>query len=179
MAEQTKTLMTAAEFLSLPETNLPTELLNGELIQMPSPITEHQRGVRRTARLLEDTVPNGEVFIAPLDTYFDDLNIVQPDVIWVAEGSPCAILDKHLRGAPDLIVEVLSPGTIRRDRKTKFRLYQKYGVREYWIVDLAEKLVEIWQGVEGRFQIVDIYGSDEVIESPLLGKIKAALIVGQ
>ena len=99
--------------------------------------------------------------------------------MWVAEDSQCVILDKHLRGAPDLIVEVLSPGTIRRDRKVKFRLYQQYGVREYWLVDLAEKLVEVWQWVDSKFQIVDVYGSDEIIESPLLGNIKAASILGQ
>jgi Uma2 family endonuclease len=179
MAEQIKTRMTAAEFFALPETNLPTELLNGELIQMPSPVTLHQRLLLRTARKLEAIIPNGEVFVAPLDVYFDELNIPQPDVMWVAEGSRCQILEKRLQGPPDLIVEILSPGTVTNDRKSKFRLYQQYGVREYWIIDPVESLIEIWQWVNGKFQLVDIYSRDETPDSPLLGRIPASDIFGE
>ncbi len=177
MVDMIRTRMTAQEFMLLPETNLPTELLNGELFQMSSPIIIHQRISRRLVIVLNGLIPNGEVFYAPLDVYFDDFNVVQPDVMWVAEGSQCVVLEKHLRGAPDLIIEILSPGTNKRDRQGKFRLYQQFGVREYWIIDPIEQLIEVWQLVDGKFNIIDVYSSGETLSSPLLGEIKVDTIL--
>jgi Uma2 family endonuclease len=179
MVVQTKTKITADEFFQLPETNLPTELIDGEIIQMPSPIPEHQRALRRIVALVGRLIPNGEIFFAPLDVYFDDGNIVQPDLLWVAENSRCVITEKRLVGAPDLVIEILSPGSTRHDRKTKFRLYEKHGVREYWIIDLSEPLVEVWQHIDGKFDLLDVYGADEMFTSPLLGEVVVSEIFPQ
>ncbi len=76
-----------------------------------------------------------------------------------------------LRGAPDLVIEVLSPGTARRDKKDKFSLYEKHGVREYWIIDPSEKLLEVWQLRDGRFSRLDVFGPGDPFTSLLLGPI--------
>ena len=164
-----KTRMTAAEFFELPETNQPTELIDGELIVSPSPIPKHQLLVGRFYSKLEDLIPNGVVFFAPMDVYFDDNNIPQPDIIWVAENSQCVITEKRLEGAPELIIEILSPGTLRRDRREKYELYERFGVREYWMTDPVGQFVEVCVWVNGTYKRQGVYGPDESFESPVLG----------
>jgi Uma2 family endonuclease len=171
-----KTRMTAVEYLALPETMQRSDLINGEIIMSPTPTVEHQRLVLRIARLLEQLVPDGEVFIAPLDVYLDDDNVVQPDVMWVAADSKCVIETKYLKGAPDLVVEVLSPGTKRWDKKEKFHLYEKYGTREYWLTEPDEQFIEVWCLRDGKFVRLDIFGRDETINSPLLGQVEVNAI---
>ena len=171
--------MTASQFLALPESNLPHELLNGEAFMSPAPTLDHQRLLLRLAKLIERLIPSGEVFIAPVDVYLDDSNVPQPDLVWVAEGSQCKSIDnKYLKGAPDLVVEIFSPGTVRRDKKDKFRLYEKFGVREYWMIDPDEKWLEIWQLKDGKFVLVDVFGPSDSCTSPLLGKVELSLIFG-
>jgi Uma2 family endonuclease len=165
--------MTAAEYLELPETNLPTELINGEVFRMPAPQLNHQDTVLQTALFLKQWLTDGKVYVAPVDVYLDELNVVQPDVLWISpDNKRCVSVEgKYLRGAPDLIIEVLSPGTARRDKREKFGLYQKYGVREYWMVDFHEQFIEVWQLVEGKFLLLNVYGPGETFISPLLGEI--------
>src|SRR5262245_42353997 len=113
--------MTASEFLQLPVSNLHHELINGEEVGPQSQTGSHQHALLRTAMLTSEIVPNGEVLISPVDVYLDESNVVQPDILWVAEGSKSAWFeDKYLQGAPDLVVEIFSPGSLRRDRKDKF-----------------------------------------------------------
>jgi Uma2 family endonuclease len=171
MAIQTRKI-TATEFLELPVSSLPHELLDGEEIMSPAPTIEHQRVLFRLAQFLAGIVPNGEVFLSPLDLYLDEVNVVQPDIVWIATNSNCIPVEgKYFKGAPELVVEIFSPGTGRRDRKDKFRLYEKYGVREYWMVDPGEKLPEIWQLKDAQFVLVDVFGPDDKCQSPLLGEV--------
>jgi Uma2 family endonuclease len=168
---------TVSEFLQLPTSNLNHELINGLESGPRSQTGTHQRALLRRAMLVTRLVRNGEVFVAPVDVYFDDFNIVQPDVLWVAEGSKCTWFeDKYLQGAPDLVVEIFSPGSLRRDRKDKFRLYEKSGVREYWMIDAGEKLLEIWQLQDGRFVLIDVFGPGDPCKSPLLGEVDVKAI---
>ncbi|MBC7870174.1 MAG: Uma2 family endonuclease, partial [Chitinophagaceae bacterium] len=139
MVIQTINKITADEYFQLPETNTPMELIDGEIIQMPSPVPNHQAVVGDLCVLLKQNVKSlgGRVFVSPLDVYLDDINVPQPDVMWLAPNSRCQVGEKRLSGAPDLIAEVLSPGSVSHDRRKKFRLYQQFGVREYWIVDFV------------------------------------------
>ncbi len=171
MAIQTRR-MTAREFLALPTTNLPYELIHGEEIMSPSPTLSHQLLSSRLFKLIERLAPGGIVLYAPVDVYLDEANVVQPDVLWVAEGGACKPVEgKYLRGAPDLTAEILSPGTALRDKKDKFRLYEKFGVREYWIIDPDEAFLEIWAPREGHFVLVDVFGPTDACKSPLLGEV--------
>ena len=164
--------MTASEFLALPTSNLHRELLHGEDIMSPAPTEKHQRLVGNVFILIRSKVPSGEVFITPVDVYLDDENIVQPDVLWIAAGNACKWFEgKYVSGAPDLVVEVFSPGTVRADKKVKFQLYEKFGVREYWMVDPEKNSLEIGQLQNGRFTRIDVFGPDETCQSPLCGQV--------
>jgi Uma2 family endonuclease len=167
-----QTRITAREFLALPETMLPHELIEGEEIMSPAPSVDHQRLIARVYELIRQIAPNGEVFLSPVDIYLDDDNVVQPDVFWVSQGGACVISQdrNYMRGAPDLVVEVISPGSVYHDRKKKFRLYERFNVREYWIITPADKLIEVWTGSTGHFDFIDVYNAADRLVSPLLGE---------
>ena len=169
--------VTLEEYLALPETMQHVELINGEIIEMPSPEANHQDVVGNCFLMLKIRAKEigGKVYVSPLDVILDHGNVVQPDVLWIApEGSKCIIdrFTKRLHGAPDLVVEVLSPGNTYHDRRTKFKLYQQHGVREYWMIDPREKLVEVWVLRDGKFDFLDAYGENETFTSTLVGAVE-------
>lgn len=164
-----KIRVTAAEYFQQPETNKLVELLDGEIVMSPPPVPNHQLTVGRLYRLIDDLKPNDVVFFAPIGVQFDDLNVPEPDVVWVAEDSKCIVGEKSLIGPPDLIVEVLSPGTTRQDRKGKFALYERHGVREYWIVDPVDRYIEVYQNQDHQFIRQGIFEPGETFESAVLG----------
>jgi Uma2 family endonuclease len=169
MAAEARKSATIAEFEALPETNRILELIEGEIIMSPPPVTAHQRLLLRSARSVDELKPDGEVFIAPIGVYLDAVNVVEPDVVWVAAESACKIEEKGLIGAPDLVIEVLSPGSIRRDKVTKFRLYERVGVREYWIAN-TEGYLEVFTLMDGKFTLLGVFSADEAFDSPVLNK---------
>lgn len=161
--------ISAEQFLQLPETTVPTELIEGEIIVSPTPNIPHQRLVFKLAKLVEAVIPDGEIIIAPMDVYLDDNNVVQPDIFWVsANGLAVPDGTKFFRGAPDLVIEILSPSTTRRDREAKFRLYERFGVREYWLVDPEAQLIEVYRLVDGKFERASFYGKGETLTTPTL-----------
>jgi Uma2 family endonuclease len=157
-APQTKAkrLWTYDEVLAeLPETNQGVELWDGELVMSPSPRPGHQKLVLRIARLLEDFVQArqlGEVFVSPLDVVFSARRAAQPDVIFIAQANRGIIQDR-IRGAPNLLVEVISEGTWRRDRIEKKALYEQFRVAEYWIVDPEARTIEVFTLKQGAYQL--------------------------
>lgn len=169
MRDQTITRMTSAEYFERPESNQFEELIDGELIVSPPPLLNHQRIVLRLATTLQTLIPNGEVFIAPVALRLDQWNVPEPDVVWVAEESPCKLVREGLEGPPDLIVEVLSPSTAKRDRGDKFDLYEKHGVREYWLADYEGQYVEVYTLSNGTFIRQGVYGAEDSFESAVLG----------
>ncbi len=171
MVTQTRQQMTAAEFFELPEQTQPTELINGELIMSPTPIPKHQNIMGNTytvIRQISKTV-GGKVFAAPLEVYLDERVIPQLDVMWIAPDSKCLIDEKRLIGPPDLVVEIFSPGSVLYDRSDKFDIYQRYGIREYWMIDPTEEYIEVYQLINGQFVRQDIYGTGKQFNSPVLG----------
>ena len=175
MAETVRERITIEEFLKLPETNTPTELIHGVLIVSPAPIHVHQRIIGKLFLYLSQvtgkTTMGGEVVVSPSDVHLDEENVVQPDVFWVSGSeSRCQLGDDgYWHGAPDLVIEVLSPSTARRDRIEKFKLYEAHGVREYWLVDPEAQLVEVFEAEDDRFQNRRAFGPDDTFESALLG----------
>jgi Uma2 family endonuclease len=163
--------LTAAQFLTLPESNQPIQLLEGKVVMTPAPNLKHQRLVFRLAKLIEQLAPDGEVFVAPVDVRLDDANVVQPDVIWIAPDSRCkSVEDQYWQGAPELVVEVLSPATARLDKSTKFRLYERHGIAEYWTVDPEAEFVEVWCMRDKRFDLSGVFGPGDTFDSVVLGK---------
>jgi Uma2 family endonuclease len=104
----------------------------------PSPNTRHQVISSRLHGLIWtylDASPIGLVLHAPWDVVFTDIDVVEPDLVYISNGRASIITSLHARGAPDLVVEIASPGTRRRDETLKRRLYERDGVTEYWVVD--------------------------------------------
>lgn len=174
MAEmiQTKQRMTIAEFKALPETLVPTELIEGELIVSPSPKNAHQAASSKLVLVVQLVMPGGMLFHAPMDLYLDDANAVQPDLFWVAPESRCTLgEDGYWYGPPELVVEIFSPSSTVRDKITKFKLYEKHGIAEYWMVDPVAEYIEVWQLVDGRYRLQGVFAGDDTFVSKVLGEM--------
>lgn len=154
--------LTAADFLALPETAQPTELLNGEVFVSPAPLPIHQRVSGRLYKVLLAVIPDGELFYAPIDLVLGEADVVQPDLVWLSAGGACHVREKFLEAPPALIVEILSPGSIRRDRGDKFNLYERAGIQAYWLLDPIELYLEAYRLENGRCVREGVYGPDDV-----------------
>jgi Uma2 family endonuclease len=126
-------------YQNLPEGTL-AELIDDVIYMSPSPVKNHQKVLQTIFRRLSENIEDlkkGEVIVAPFDVYLDiTSNAVQPDIIVILDGNPGHSLpDGHFHGVPDIIVEVLSPGNRDYDFIKKKQLYERFGVKEYWIVD--------------------------------------------
>lgn len=177
----TKTYVTAEEFFQLPESNQFIELIDGEIIMSPSPVPEHQDVILSTGILFRQAAKErgGRVFVSPMDVYLDETNVPQPDVIYLAPNSRCAVEAKRLVGIPELLVEVISSGSVTRDRRDKFQLYERFGVLEYWLIDPRDQTVEVWQWKDGRFVRLNLFIPGETFESVLVGMIEVTALFGK
>lgn len=130
------------------------ELIYGRLYVSPSPNPRHQVVVAAAWAALHGIAraTGGIAFVAPLDVVLADHSVVQPDVCYLTAGNR-GIVGERLEGSPDLVVEVVSPGTSRRDRGEKLALYAETGIREYWIVDPTERQIEFLVNEAGRFVV--------------------------
>jgi Uma2 family endonuclease len=132
------------------------EVIHGELLVVPGPGVPHQRILTelsfRFVRFVKEHRA-GEVFVAPLDVVLDDRNVVQPDLLFIRSSAPEIIDPRAIRGTPDLVVEIISPSSRRRDRVEKAELYARAGVPEYWIVDPAERSIEVLSLGEDGYEV--------------------------
>jgi Uma2 family endonuclease len=142
-----------ADYVALPDQPR-CELLYGRLLVMPAPTLRHQDVAASVFRLLADFADRtgGRAYFSPVDVVLADHSIVQPDVIYVTK-SRSSILRARVEGAPDLAVEILSPGTARRDLGAKLRLYADSGIAEYWVVDPGLATFEFLENVADGFRV--------------------------
>jgi Uma2 family endonuclease len=142
-----------ADYAALPDEPR-CELLYGRLVLMTSPAVRHQEVVIRLARHLLDFADRnqGRAILSPMDVRLADHSVVQPDLIYVTPERR-SVLRARVYGAPDLVVEILSPSTARRDLGEKLRLYADSGIREYWIVDPEAKTFEFLVNDGGAFRV--------------------------
>lgn len=141
--------LTYDDFLLFPDDGLRHELIDGEHYVTPSPSTRHQRLVGRLhlafALYLRDHPHAGEVFLAPFDVVFTQFDVVEPDLLFVTSDQSEIVTEKHVRGAPAIVIEILSPGTRTVDEQVKYGLFERSGVREYWVVDPSLDLVKVYR----------------------------------
>jgi len=170
MATQPKTGLTYEDLQAFAEDNFRRELIDGELIVTAVPATRHQRVVLELgASLLAHTKQHGgEVFVAPTDVFFSDTNVVEPDVLYVSPENMARVEEKLVRSAPVVVVEVSSPSTRRLELVRKRELYERFGVPEYWYVDLDADRVEVYRLEAASFGRPTILTRAERLRSPLI-----------
>ena len=145
-------ILTADDLAELPDDGKRRELFEGELVMTPAPSLDHQDIVLTLARILSahfDDRGLGRVMVAPVDVVLSRVTVLQPDVVVVLADRIGILAERGVHGAPDLVVEVMSPSTSAADRRVKPQLYVHHGVRHYWLVDpRAKQLTEFV--AEGR-----------------------------
>ena len=159
------------DLVSLPDDGKRYEIIEGELYEMPAPTWAHATVV---ANLITALIPlivrlNGLWRTAPLDVFFAGADPVQPDIVVLLPGGPARPSKRGIEGAPDLVVEVLSPSTRGHDLLTKRALYARAGVREYWMVDPDARTIEMLALDRDALHLVAAASGDERPVSPLLG----------
>lgn len=147
--------LTYDDFLLFPDDGLRHELIDGEHFVTPSPNMNHQRVSGRLHLAIGNYLranPVGELFYAPFDVVFTRFDVVEPDLLYLSnERAAEALTSKNVRGVPNLVVEILSKGTRRRDETLKRRLYERSGVDEYWVVNPDAARIHVHRSVGGTF----------------------------
>ena len=156
------------DYLLLPE-DKHYELIEGELIMVPSPGFKHQEILLTLAQVLSKFVKEnnlGKIIIAPFDVVLASTDVVQPDILFVSRERFSIITEENIQGSPDLVVEILSSNP-EKDTVIKRKLYAKFGVREYWIVDPAIKNIEVMELEEKGFRTLGFFKTKNVLTSKI------------
>ena len=175
--EKADRLYTYEDYLKIDDNNQ-YELIGGKLILVPAPRTMHQEMILEIASTIREFVRKnnlGKVLIAPTDVLLSETEKPQPDILFVSKERLDIITEMNVQGAPDLVVEILSPSTGRYDRVEKSKMYYKYGVKEYWIVDPEHKVVEVFIPAEKSWNLFQSYDDEDTLTSPLLTGLEIPL----
>lgn len=165
--------MTSADLANFPDDGKRREIIDGELYVSTQPHWYHQVLSVRFGRFLDiwsEETGNGQAAIAPGLIFAED-DDVAPDVVWASRERLAAILEGgKLFAAPELVIEILSPGrkNIARDRDTKLKLYARRGVDEYWIADWPRHVVEVYRRQAAILRLVATFGPGDTLTTPLL-----------
>lgn len=173
-----KKCYTYEDYAKLPE-GARYQLIGGQLIMTPAPSTYHQEISKRLEYLLYEYVELrqklGKVYYAPVDVYLEDEETYQPDIIFISNTRLDIIKKEKIEGAPDIIIEILSPSTAYYDLVHKKELYARHSVKEYWIVDPIGKWIELYKNDNGAFLLVTKARKGESISSEVLVGFTVAL----
>ena len=162
--------LTYQDYLNTPDDER-YELLNGELILVASPNMDHQDVVTNLGTPLSVFVREGDLgklYFAPTDVILSDTEVVQPDLLFISKEREHIRTPANIQGAPDLIVEILSPSSARRDWGYKRELYAKHEVKEYWIVDPTNRVVFVMLLNDGVLDLEATYGEGDTVTSSTL-----------
>lgn len=164
---------TYEDYLLFPEDGRRHELIDGERFMTPSPSTRHQRISHNLDCFLGVHVRSakaGQLFHAPMDVVLSDLDVVQPDLLFVSSERAAIVAEKNIQGPPDLVIEIISETTRKTDETVKRKLYERYGVREYWIVDPALETMAVYRPGDGGYvRAAELsLEAGHAVETPLL-----------
>ncbi len=180
VAEVALQKMTVAEFREMEVDDNDTsfyELIDGEVFRKSAPAPMHQRVSRKLTIVFDAHVTEnqlGEIFYAPIDVFLDDYNAPQPDIVFVAAAQAYIVTNDGIEGVPTLVVEIISPSSIVRDRKAKYEVYEQAGVAEYWLVDPANQEIEVYQWQQERYVLLS---AASAIEGTLASAILPGLVL--
>ena len=170
--------LTYQDYCALPDDGRRYEILDGDLYMSPSPESLHQSIVLNLAANLRSHVKAhglGKVFVAPLDVLLSEHNIVEPDLIYVSRARRSIITQKNIQGAPDLLVEVLSPSNSERDLRDKRNIYARCGVRFYWLIDPQARSITELELVEGAYAVVAVTSGSSNLSPKLFPGLQISL----
>lgn len=173
MSSQPKVKFTYEDYLLFLEDGRRHELIDGEHYMTPAPSTRHQKVSINLSTILKNFLKQnriGIVFAAPCDVVLSDLDVVQPDLLFVSAARASIITEKCIQGAPDLLIEILSETTRKTDEVIKRKLYERYGVREYWIVDPELEGLKVYRMTEqGYVRVAELtHEAGDILTTPLL-----------
>ena len=154
------------------------ELLDGKLMMVPAPNMKHQQVlVTLTWKLRSFTEEHGlgKVYVAPCDVVLSDTDVVQPDLLFISRAREHILTDDNVRGAPDLVIEILSPSTADRDLGYKYDLYGRHGVLEYWIVDPRAETIAVHRQRNGRLEAAETLSRGDTLRTGLLDGLELRL----
>jgi Uma2 family endonuclease len=166
--------LTYDDFVLFPDDGKRHELIDGEHYVTPSPNTRHQRISGRLYLLIGnwlDAHPVGQLFFAPFDVVFSNFDVVEPDLLYMSNARATEILTvQHVAGVPELVIEIASPGTRKRDETLKRRLYERTGVTEYWVVDPDLDVIRVYRrSAQGFDRPVELSAETaDALTTPLL-----------
>ncbi len=169
-----KEILTYEDYLSL-EDDKRYELINGRLIEVPTPGFEHQSVLGHFSVKIWEAVKKGslgEVLPAPFDVILSETVVVQPDIVFISSDNLKNIKNGRLFGSPDLVVEIVSPTSYVRDRYEKFPLYERYGVKEYGLVYPEYRAIEVWCLKDGKYVLHSVAVGSGEVESCVLKDFK-------
>jgi Uma2 family endonuclease len=178
------TKLTYADYVQFPDDGLRHEIIEGEHYVTPAPTTRHQRisgNLFYFVRCYLEIHPIGEVFAAPFDVLLSEFNILEPDLVYLSTERSHFLTSKNLQGAPDLVVEILSPSTKSRDLDLKRDVYERTGVDEYWIVDADRNVVDVYRRHDSTsapgqtFSTPIRYERAQILNTPLLPGLELPL----
>ncbi|MGH7595009.1 MAG: Uma2 family endonuclease [bacterium] len=173
-----KIIFNYEDYRQTPDDGKRYELIDGELYASGVPPSAHQLVVGNLLMVLTNYLKRydiGKVLMGPLEVFFSETNLAQPDVIFISNDNLKIIKPTKIKGAPDLVIEVLSPGTEKRDRTIKAKMYAKFGVQEYWLVKEKTATVEILCLQKGKLVPVVRLGKSDILTSPLFPDLKIPL----
>jgi Uma2 family endonuclease len=172
--------LTYEDYVRIPEDGKRHEIIDGEHFVTAAPFIRHQRIARRLVARFEAFLsehPLGEYFFAPTDVVLSPHDIVQPDLLFISNEKAAIVEEKNVQGAPDLVIEILSNSTRRLDEVLKRQAYERFGAREYWILDPHRKTAQVWErtaeGLRRRAPLSAAAG--DVLTSPLLPGLEIPL----
>lgn len=149
-----------------------TEIINGEAVMAPSPFSKHQKAVFLLGMLIQKCAQEkglGEVYVSPLDVILEEgVNRLQPDLIFI-KNENLGIVQDWIRGAPDLVVEIASKGSITVDSVIKKEIYERYGVGEFWLVLPEEKTIQVYSLENNRYKIFSFAEEEGTVKSHVIG----------
>ncbi|HEX9653737.1 MAG TPA: Uma2 family endonuclease [bacterium] len=166
------------DYLLLPDDGNRYEIIEGELFMAPAPSIKHQDNLFELGVRIREFVKKkklGIVFLSPCDVVLSNTSIIQPDIVFVSKENRGIITEKNIQGAPDLVIEIISPNTAERDLVLKKKLYAKHGVKEYWIVFIKEQKVEVYRLAEQTYILDRLYEKSDILKSPLIAGLKIRL----
>ena len=172
-----KIVLTYEDYVLLPNDRNRYEILEGELTVTPAPSTKHQTASGNLFVLLAHYIKQrdlGKLFHAPIDLILESTSVLQPDLLFVSKARQHIITERAIEGAPDLVIEILSPTTSRTDRVTKAQIYARHSVLGYWIVDPEREAIEIYLLEADGYRLAAILQGTKLTMAPPFADLEIA-----